>query len=438
MAKENLITGIDIGTAKIAVVIATLGHADAAPHVIGASLSPSRGIKKGQIVAIEDAVDCITQCLEAAERMAGVSVSKVYVSVGGSHIQCQNSKGIVAVSNSNGEVASEDIRRVIDAAKAVQIPSSREILHVIPREYIVDGQSGIKDPVGMTGVRLEVETHIITGSTTALRNLAKCLDKVGVDIGGFVFGGLASAEAVLTETEKELGVVLADIGGGTTDVLVFIEGSLSHSAVLPMGARNITNDLAIGLRISLESAEKIKLELSKQPKFAVVAEENIELHSDKKRPHFQDDEINIKHLNLAEDVQKISKKTLVGGIIEPRLKEIFTYIGLELQRSNYGGLTPSGLVITGGGADTVGLIEACKTRLAMPCRVGLPQGISGLIDEVSGAENSTVVGLVIHAAREIGTKERPLSTLPVFGKISKVPIRNIIHKSIDFIKTFLP
>src|SRR3972149_473789 len=234
--------------------------------VIGVSTTASKGIRKGQVVDIDETVSSIAESLEAAERMAGVSVSSCFVSVGGAHISSVNSRGVVAVAGGENEISEDDVRRVIEAAQAISVPSSREIIHVIPRDYIVDSQEGIKDPVGMTGVRLEVETHIITGAATSLRNLVKCIQQVGVDVEGLVFSGIASAESTLTDTERELGVALVDIGGGTTDVALFVEGSIAHSAVIPIGGKNITNDLAIGLRSSLEAAEKIKLALSgKEP-----------------------------------------------------------------------------------------------------------------------------------------------------------------------------
>ncbi|MEK7565610.1 MAG: cell division protein FtsA, partial [Patescibacteria group bacterium] len=239
MARDKTICGIDVGSNKITTVIAVCDKEDNA-SVIGVSAIPSRGLRKGQVVDIEDAVASISQSVDSAERMAGVSIGSAFVSVGGAHIQSQNSKGVVAVSQPEGEIGSEDVRRVIDAAKAISIPSSREILHVIPRGFIVDGQEGIRDPIGMTGVRLEVETQIVTGATITIRNLAKCIAELGIDINALVFSGLASACSVLSETEKELGVVLVDIGAGTTDIAIYVDGALSYSSVLPGGAKNVT------------------------------------------------------------------------------------------------------------------------------------------------------------------------------------------------------
>ena len=260
MAREKIITALDVGSSKITTLIAT--SAEDALTVIGVSTVNSKGIRKGQVVDIDEAVSAISESLEAAERMAGVSTSSCFASIGGVQISSINSRGVVAVAGGENEISDEDVKRVVEAAQAISTPSSREIIHVIPRDYIVDSQEGIKDPVGMTGVRLEVETHIITGATTSMRNLVKCIQQVGLDVEGLVFSGIASAESTLTDTEKELGVALVDIGGGTTDVALFMDGSIAHSAVIPIGGINITNDLAIGLRSSLETAQKIKLALS--------------------------------------------------------------------------------------------------------------------------------------------------------------------------------
>ncbi|HEX7042569.1 MAG TPA: cell division protein FtsA [Patescibacteria group bacterium] len=425
MADTRIIVGIDIGTAKVVSLIAKADE-DNTLNILGVSETPSAGIKKGQIVAIEEAVKAINVSLEAAERMAGYSTTKVIASIGGSHIESQNSRGVVAVAQPDGEITSNDLTRVIDAAKAVSFPSSREIIHILPRSYTVDGQEGIKAPVGMTGVRLEVETHLISSGTTSLKNLEKALSEVGVDVGGVVFSGYASSIAVLSETEKELGVVLVDIGAGTTDISIWVDGAVSHSSVLPIGARHITNDLAIGLRISLESAEKIKLYLSNPQKRRLPDEEE-------RRPS---DELDLTQLNLPEDLKKVSHKTLVEGIIRPRLNEIFTMVGLELKKSGWGGQTPAGVVVTGGGAKTVGIIESAKRTLAMPVRVGMPTGLKGIIDEVQDPAFSTAVGLLIYGSKEVPTPSMsfnlPLPKLPGFpsGKLGK--------KIIEFIKSFIP
>lgn len=430
MPKDKVIVGIDVGTSKVATIIGTCPPDDSV-NVIGVSSVPSRGLRKGQVVDIEEAVEVISKSLEEAERMAGYSIGSAFISVGGSHISSENSRGVVAVAEPEKEITPNDVERVIEAAKAISLPSAREILHVLPRGYVVDGQEGIKDPLGMTGVRLEAETHIISSSATATRNLAKCLEEVGVEIESLVFGGLASSEAVLTETEKELGVILIDIGGGTTDICLHTEGALAYSSVLPVGAKNITNDLAIGLRVSMESAEKIKLFLGQKPKLAVLPEEQ-----EAKEEGKQEKEIDLRNLGLAENLDKVSQKTLTEGIIKPRLNEIFSMVALEIKKSGFGGLTPSGVVVTGGGAETVGMLEAAKRILAMPVRKGVPVGITGLIDEIQTPAFATAVGLLSFGGKtEISGKKVTFVGLP---KIGQLPVKGVVKKTIDFIKSFLP
>lgn len=429
MPKDKVIVGLDIGSSKICVIIATVPEDDKV-NVIGVSSVPSRGLRKGQIVDIEEAVASITECLEAAERMAGYSVGNALVSVSGTHIECQNSKGVVAVAQPHGEIDISDVRRVVDAARAISLSSSREIIHVIPRHFTIDSQSGIKDPIGMTGVRLEVETHIVTGATTALRNLAKSVAEVGISVDDLVFSGIASSEAVLTETEKELGVILVDIGGGTTDISMYVDGSLAYSSVLPVGARNITNDLAIGLRVSLEAAEKIKLALSQKTKYAVEPEdETVEI--EKERDKKKEDLLDISDLAIEDEVKRVSRKTLVDGIIKPRLTEIINMVKLEVQKSGLGGLSPAGVVVTGGGAETIGILDLVKHEMAMPARIGLPTGAIGLIDEVSGPAYATSLGLVLYGARTESQESRK----PMVGMIE---IKGIVAKGVDWVRSLLP
>lgn len=433
MSDGKIITGIDIGTSKIATVIAKI---DDSINVLGVSEVKASGIRKGQIVDIEAAVAAINSSLEGAERMAGYSVSRVIASIGGAHIESQNSKGVVAVSTPEGEITKNDIDRVIDAAKAVSLPSSREIVHVLPRTYAVDGQEGIKDPVGMTGIRLEVDTHLISASSTSLRNLEKALSEVGVDVESIVFSGYASSLSTLSDTEKELGVVLADIGAGTTDIAIYVEGALAYSSVLPVGARHITNDLAIGLRVSLESAEKIKLFLSSEEsssKRTAVGTQGVDLAE---KTTSRQDEIDLSELNLPEEVRKVSKKTLIDGIIRPRLNEIFTFAGLEIKKSGYGGQTPAGLVITGGGAKTVGVSESARRMLAMPVRIAIPTGIKGIIDEIEEPSFATVVGLLMYGSKYDLTKPLPFGIS--FPQIPWVSTTRIFKKVIDFAKSFIP
>lgn len=429
MTEGKIVVGVDIGTSKIITIITRV---DEFVNVMGVSEVPSSGIKKGQIVNIEEAVLAINSSIEAAERMAGVSVSRIIASVGGSNIESQNSRGVVAVAQPEGEISSTDVSRVIDAAKAISLPSTREIIHVLPRSYTVDGQEGIKDPAGMSGTRLEVETHIITAGSPTVRNLEKAFSQVGVDVDALVFSGYSSGLSVLSDTEKELGVVLVDIGAGTTDISIYIDGSQAFSSVLPIGARHITNDLAIGLRISLESAEKVKLFLSKPIKKVLRFDEGEGEAKEKKAA----DEVDLASLGLPEQLSKVSQKTLIDGIIRPRLNEIFTMVGLEIKKSGFGGQTPSGLVITGGGARTVGAVDCAKRMLAMPVRIGQPMNIKGIIDEIQDSPYSAVVGLSIYGAMT-GAESTSNFKMQIPG-IPSLRMGKAPKKIIDLIKSFIP
>ena len=425
MAKERIVVGIDVGSSKITTIVASSSGEDG-PSVIGVASTDSKGIRKGQVVDIDEAVSSMSECLEQAERMAGVTIGSAFVTVGGSHISSVNSRGVVAVAGGENEINEEDVQRVTEAARAVSIPSSREIIHVIPRDFVVDSQEGIKDPVGMTGVRLEVETHIISGATTSMRNLVKCVQQIGVDVEGLVFSGVSAAESTLTDTEKELGVALIDIGGGTTDVSLFVEGSIAHSVVIPIGGKNITNDLAIGLRGSLETAEKIKISLSEQPKKIVGGDEERETKE-------KSDVLDVSKLGIVEDLGPLSKKTLLDGIIKPRLTEIFTLIGMEIKRSGYAGLLPAGIVVTGGGAKTIGIETIGKDVLKMPARVAQPSGVSGIIDEVSSPEYAASVGLVLYGEKAGGEESGISLPIGTVFSISK-PLKSLIR----WIRSFIP
>lgn len=420
MSKPRIIAAIDMGSSKVATLVGQVATdpvtGETSVNIVGASQSDSRGIKKGQIVDIEEAVEATISSVEGAERMAGYNLDSAYVSIGGAHIHSQNSHGVVAVSNPEGEIGENDIDRAIEAASAVSLPVSREIIYVVPREFIVDGESGVKDAVGMSGVRLEVDTHIVSAASAALKNAKKAVNEVGIKIEDTVFSGIASGEAVLTPTEKELGCVLIDVGGGTTSVTAYVDGAVTYSGVIPIGAKNVTNDLAIGLRVSLETAEKIKLALSEK----------------KKRDVEENDELDLAGLNITE-IKKISKKTLIEGIIRPRLNEIFSMVKIELEREGINNRIPAGAIITGGGAETAGVVDSAKRMLSVPVRIGLPKGISGLIDDVINPSFSTCVGLILY-----GAKARPVENLTSFSKKMKLPSVGALGKLIDGIKNLLP
>jgi len=414
-----------LGSSKVATVVAQIATnattLETSVNIVGVAASESKGIRKGQIVDIEEAVESTISSVEAAERMAGYNLESAYVALGGAHLHSQNSHGVVAVSDPEGEISSDDVTRVIEAASAISLPQSREIIHVLPCEFIVDGEAGVKDPVGMSGVRLEVETHIITAAAAAIKNLTKALNEVGVDIEDLVFSGLAGAYSSLSSTEKELGCALIDIGGGTTSIAAFIDGSLTYSGVIPIGARNVTNDLAIGLRVSLESAEKIKIALSREEDKKV-----------KPKPDEETDQVDLADWGIGE-AKMVSKKTLVEGIIRPRLNEVFTMVRIELERAGIANRIPSGVVITGGGAETVGSADSAKRMLSLPVRVGRPKGVAGLIDDIINPAFSVPVGLILYGART-----PPREKLSGFAQRIKLPSVGIAGKLIDAIKNLLP
>lgn len=418
MPKSKIIAGIELGSTKIVTLVAQVVNdsvsSEDSLNIIGASSVESKGIKKGQIVDIEETVGATINSVESAERMAGYPIDTAFVAISGGHIKSENSHGVVAISSPEGEINQNDVDRVIEAASAISIPTSREVLHVLPRGFVVDGESGVADPIGMTGVRLEVDTHMITGGASAIKNIKKAVNEIGVNISELVFSGVASAEACLTSTEKELGCVLIDIGGGATSITAYMDGSLVYSGVIPVGAKNVTNDLAIGLRLSLETAEKIKLALSAKPK------------------KDEGDEVDLESLGVTE-VKKVSKKTLLEGIIRPRLNEIFTMVRLELEREGIINRVPSGAIITGGGAQTAGILESGKRMLSLPVRIGLPRGVGGLIDDIINPTFSTSVGLLVYGSRRV-----PEESLTSFGKRLKLPTKGFLGKIVGTIKDLLP
>jgi cell division protein FtsA len=400
--RETVLVGIDAGTTKVTTLIGEVSRSGDV-SIIGYGIAPSVGMKKGMVANIDQTVNSIAASLEKAERLSGYKISSAFVAVGGSHISSQNSRGVVAVSGHKREVSREDVARATEAAKAVQVPSNREILHVIPRGYIVDGQEGIKDPLGMSAVRLEVETHIVAGAATSVQNLSKCIANANVQIDELVISSLAAAEATLTDTEKELGVMVADIGGGTTDLAIFTDGAAYHSAVLPVGAINVTNDVAIGLRTSLDLAEEIKIKHG-SANLAEVAPEEL---------------LNVAVLGEGGG-QTIQRKKLCE-IIEARMSEIYSLIGEEIKRSGHAGMLPAGVVLTGGGARLGGVAELAREVLQMPVRVGSPQGVGGLMDQLSNPAFSAPIGLLLWGAHHIGSEPISFTTgSPLSGGLGRV------------------
>lgn len=427
---NRIITALDIGSTKISTVISSLEEGKP-PSVIGVASYPSQGLKKGVIVNIDDAINSIAASLEAAERMAGLTVSSVYISINGKHITSTNNKGVVAVAQD--EIIADDVFRAIESARTVSIPPSREILHVIPREFIVDAQGGIKDPIGMTGTRLEVDAHIISATSSALHNLVKCVQQLGLRVDDIVFTGWAGSNSVLTPTEKELGVMLLDIGGGTTSITTFVEDAISYSGSLPFGGVNVTSDLAIGLRVSLEDSERIKLnaeELIKVTKEGGLKKSNDD-KDDKDTKKKNKDVIDVTSLEI-EGVKTISKK-LFDEIIEARLAEVFDLIIRQVEDSGYDTRLPAGVVITGGSALIPGINTIAKKVFGVPSRVGYPRGLEGLVDEISSPAYSVVYGLTLYGAQDEGygggRKQQSLKAAGGDGIFSKIT---------GFIKNLLP
>lgn len=385
MPKERIVTAIDVGSSKICTIVASI--TDKKISVIGNSSVDSTGIDRGVVNDIDKAVEAISDSLEKAEKMAGHAISKAIITVNGQHIESENSTGVVAVSDPEGEISQQDVLRVNEAAQAITIPSNREILHVVPRDYVVDSTGNIKNPEGMSGVRLEVEAHIIHGSSTVIKNLVKSVRQVGVEVSDFVFTALASSYSVLTDTEKELGTILLDMGGRTTSCILYQNGSPLYSFVVPIGGKHITGDVAVGLRCSLDSAEKIK--------------ERHSMGEDiKKAPASLGPNEKIKPGDLYigdidPDLTSVPKKFL-DQIIHDRLEEIYTLVLTEVKKSGFMDKLPAGAIITGGCAETRGIVEVAKSTLNMPVRVAQPRGITGLIDEIEGPAYSACVGAILY------------------------------------------
>ncbi len=393
--RGNLVVGLDIGTTKICSVVGEVGGGEI--NIIGIGTHPSIGLRKGVVVNIESTVDSIKKAVEEAELMAGCEISSVYAGIAGGHITGFNSRGIVAIKGS--EITENDVERVIDAARAVAIPMDREVIHVLPQEYIVDEQTGIQNPVGMAGVRLEAKIHIVTGAVTSAHNIVKCCNRSGLDVCDIVLESLASGEAVLSDEEKELGTALIDLGGGTTDLAVFAGKNIKHTFVLALGGNNLTNDIAIGLRAPHADAEKIKTRFGTCLPHSVSAEDMIEVPGMGGR-----------------EARKLPRQIL-GEILEPRMEEIFTLIKREIYRAGMEASIPSGLVLTGGTSLLDGTTEIAESVFNLQTRLGKPQGISGLVDVVNNPMYATGVGLVLYGARNQTEKKFRIRDANIFNRI---------------------
>lgn len=388
-AEKNLIVGLDIGTSKVVAIVGEV-KSDGEIEIIGIGSHPSRGLKKGVVVNIESTVQSIQRAVEEAELMAACEIHSVHAGIAGSHIRSLNSHGIVAIKDR--EVTHGDMERVIDAARAVAIPADQKILHILPQEFIIDEQEGIKEPVGMSGVRLEARVHMVTGAVSAAQNIVKCVRRCGLDVDDLILEQLSSSYAVLSEDEKELGVCLVDIGGGTTDIAVFTEGSIRHTAVIPIAGDQVTNDIAVAMRTPTQYAEDIKIKYACALTQLAASDETIEVPSIGDRP-----------------ARRLSRQTL-AEVVEPRYEELLTLIQAELRRSGFEDLIAGGVVLTGGSSKMEGLIELAEEIFHMPVRLGVPRYVTGLVDVVSNPIYATGVGLLLfaHHNRTSRLRESPV------------------------------
>ncbi|MDH5395595.1 MAG: cell division protein FtsA [Gammaproteobacteria bacterium] len=382
--EKNLIVGLDIGTSKVVAIVGEITP-DNEVEIIGLGSHPSRGLKKGVVVNIESTVQSIQRAVEEAELMSGCQIHSVYAGIAGSHVRSLNSHGIVAIRDK--EVTSADVERVIDAARAVAIPADQKILHILPQEFIIDEQESIREPIGMSGVRLEAKVHMVTGAVSAAQNIIKCVRRCGLEVDDIILEQLASSHSVLTEDEKELGVCLVDIGGGTTDIAVFTEGAIRHTAVIPIAGDQVTNDIAVALRTPTQYAEEIKIKYACALTQLASADETIEVPSVGERPD-----------------RRLARQTL-AEVVEPRYEELFTLIQAELRRSGFEDLCAAGIVLTGGSSKMEGAVELAEEIFHMPVRLGFPQYVSGLVDVVRNPIHSTGVGLLLFGYQNRAMRE---------------------------------
>ena len=396
MAKrDEQVVGLDIGTTKICAIVGEVS--DEGIDIVGIGSHPSKGLRKGVVVNIESTVSSIKKAVEEAELMAGCEITSAYAGIAGGHIKGLNSHGIVAIKNK--EVVPTDVDRVIDAAQAVSIPLDREVIHVIPQQFIVDDQDGVRDPVGMSGVRLEAKVHIVTGAVTSAQNIIKCCNRAGLNVNDIILQQLAASEAALSQDEKELGVILIDIGGGTTDIAIYSNGSVVHTAVLTLGGNHLTNDIAVGLRTPAHEAERIKLKYGCSTAGLVHKDETIEVPS------------------VGGRNPRVLSRQILAEIIEPRMEEIFTLVQQEITRSGCEDMAAAGLVLTGGTSIMEGVPELAEQIFNLPVRRGVPRGIGGLVDVVRSPMYATGVGLVLMGSTSAESKRFKIKDRNVYNKV---------------------
>lgn len=405
MSQDTLFAGIDIGSSAVRIVIGqrlTMGEKEGA-HILSAAEVPSEGVQRGVINSIEDAVSCVSACIEKAERLAGAQISLAWIAIAGAHVTAQLSKGVIAVSRPDGEIREEDVNRALDAAQTVATPVNFEILHVIPRTYTIDGQTGVNDPVGMSGIRLEVDTQIIHGQTAHMKNLTRCVYRTGANVEGVVLGILAAAETVTTPRQRELGVAVVNIGGSSTGLIVYEQGDILHLATLPVGSDHVTADIAIGLRTSIDIAEKVKLNCVRAMAKDVDRKNSINL-----RDH-------------GADADEEANQKYVVEIVQARCEEILEKVDKELKRIGRSGLLPAGVVLTGGGAKLPGLVELAKHKMRLPVSLGYPLGVTSITDRVNDLAFTTAIGLVQWGIKEAGAaggSRKPLGQNLSVGKVT--------------------
>ncbi|MGA1875827.1 MAG: cell division protein FtsA [bacterium] len=410
--KERIVVGLDIGTTKICTIIGEVDN-QGEIDIIGLGLSPSHGLRKGVVIDLESTVESIKKSVHEAEIMAGVQVDSAYVGIAGGHIKGTNSRGVIAVSGKNREIIQADINRVIDAAKAIALPMDREVIHVLPQEYVIDGQDRIKQPLGLSGVRLEVEVHIITGAVASAQNIIKCVSRAGLEVRDIILEQLASSEATLMLDEKELGIAVVDIGGGTTDIAMFVNGSIRHTAVISLGGDNFTHDIAVGLRTPNREAEQIKKDYGCVLSSLLDERETVEVPT------------------VGGRKARVMSRQVLAEIMEPRAEEIFGLVDREMKNSGYGDLIPAGVVITGGSSLMMGMIEISEQIFDLPVRVGTPTGVGGLADVVKSPEYATGVGLLLYGWR-YGQKH----AAPFRSQNDNHLFQNVLKRMKDWMRDF--
>ncbi len=414
---QPTVVGIDVGTTKVCTIVAQI-QTDGKINILGVGQTPSKGLDKGVVVNIDEVVSVIATSVEKAERLSGYRIDTAFIGVAGRHVASLNSRGVVAIGQPDYEISRNDVARAVEAAQAIAIPSQREVIHVIPRAYILDGHEGIRDPIGMSGFRLEVETHIVTGETMAIQNLIKSVQRTGVEVEDLVLQPLASGEAVLTPEDKDRGVVLVDIGGGTTDIAIFIQGGIWHTCVIPVGGNHFTNDLVYVLQTPYNTAEYLKLKYGSAIADLIDDEEAVD----------EQDLIDAETLTM-EGEQQVSRQ-VINEILQARAEQVIELVYNEIQRSGYHGLLQAGMVLTGGGALLPRLDELARDMLGIPVRVGTPSGLTGLAESMNSPSYATSVGLLRWGSRH--------GVARLGGREALSPNGSIYERFKNWLRAFLP